>query len=437
LCGPGSEELLEYKDRTLSSTWIISFEQVRRLDTDAADLFQFLAYFSNKDIWYELIRTNADGRPAWMGRVTASKIRFDRAMMKLQDYSLIGTTAGSYSIHPCVHDWIFERFDADRNAFLAALNCIVDNIPDDDDDPQYWTITRRLLPHVNRLEDERFRKLWEASTLNEKVLDIRHVLGRLYNHWSQLDQAEKMLERTLAGKELALGHDHISTLRTVNNLGFVYANQGKLDQAEQMYKRVLTRYEYTFSRDRRLTLYTVNNLGLLYVTQSKLDQAEQMYERALAGKEQAFGYDNITTLVTVNEFGSVYRHQGKLDQAEQMYKRALAGFEQVVGHDHTLTLTAVNDLGLLYRDQGKLDQAEQMHKRALAGFEQEVGHDHTLTLNTVNNLGRLYYDQSKLDQAKEMYMRALDGFRCRLGLDHPSTRLVIENLKSLKESRSG
>jgi hypothetical protein len=39
----------------------------------------------------------------------------------------------------------------------------------------------------------------------------------------------------LAGKEIILGPDHISTLDTVNNLGILYSDQGKLKEAEEMY----------------------------------------------------------------------------------------------------------------------------------------------------------------------------------------------------------
>jgi hypothetical protein len=41
----------------------------------------------------------------------------------------------------------------------------------------------------------------------------------------------------------ALGHDHTSTLGTVANLGALYVHQGELDKAEEMYRRALAGYE--------------------------------------------------------------------------------------------------------------------------------------------------------------------------------------------------
>jgi hypothetical protein len=48
-----------------------------------------------------------------------------------------------------------------------------------------------------------------------------------------------MYKRALQGNKKALGIEHISTLKTVNNLGGLYQNQGKLAAAEQMFERAL------------------------------------------------------------------------------------------------------------------------------------------------------------------------------------------------------
>jgi Tfp pilus assembly protein PilF len=48
------------------------------------------------------------------------------------------------------------------------------------------------------------------------------------------------MQRALQGSEKALGsRAHVDTPGTVNNLGLLYANQGKLDEAEKMYQRAL------------------------------------------------------------------------------------------------------------------------------------------------------------------------------------------------------
>ena len=93
-----------------------------------------------------------------------------------------------------------------------------------------------------------------------------------------------MHQRALAGKEQALGPDHISTLDTVHNLGNLYFNQGKMVEAEQMYQRALAGKEQALGPGHTSILYTVNSLGLLYLTQGKMAEGKQIYQRSsLAG----------------------------------------------------------------------------------------------------------------------------------------------------------
>ena len=99
--------------------------------------------------------------------------------------------------------------------------------------------------------------------------------------------SKMMYNRALAGREKALGHEHMSTLHTVNNLGILYRKQGRLKDAEVMYNRALAGYEMALGADHPSTLDIVNNLGVLYRKQGRLRDADVMYNRVLAGKERA------------------------------------------------------------------------------------------------------------------------------------------------------
>ena len=90
-----------------------------------------------------------------------------------------------------------------------------------------------------------------------------HEFGVFYSENSRMQDAERMLNSALAGKEKALGPDHTSTLATVNNLANLYLNQGRLSDAERMYNRALARKGKALGPDHISTLNTVNNLAVL------------------------------------------------------------------------------------------------------------------------------------------------------------------------------
>ncbi|KAL5318058.1 hypothetical protein ACEPPN_015162 [Leptodophora sp. 'Broadleaf-Isolate-01'] len=431
-----SPELSSYEDRTLYSTWQISFDNVKQQNPLSADLLRLWAYFDNQDLWFELLRHSDSGDPEWIRELTKDELSFDGAVRVLSSHGLVEVAMSSpecieskgYSIHGCVHSWTIHALNQEWDYDLASLavKFVGAHVPGEKDD-QPWIIQRRLLPHAARCS----YMFSNSLVVDDELADECRDLGDLYADQGKLDLAEQMYQRALQGKEKAWGPEHMSTLSTVNNLGILYADQGKLDEAEQMYQRALQGYEKAWGPEHTSTLSTVNNLAALYADQGKLDEAERMYQRALQGYEKAWGPDHTSTLSTVNNLGLLYRTQGKLDLAEQMYQRALQGYEKAWGPDHTSTLDTVNNLGNLYQTQGKLELAEQMYQRALQGKEKAWGPEHTSTLDTVNNLGILYRTQGKLDLAEQMYQRALQGYEKAWGPEHTSTLSTVNNLAAL------
>ncbi|KAK2608781.1 hypothetical protein QQS21_002638 [Conoideocrella luteorostrata] len=466
-----------YEDRTLCSTWKISYEQVQEQNPLAAHLLQWWAYFNNEDIWFELLQPVDKDGPAWIYDL-ADELTFNKAMGTLYDYGFVEHTlytsssdlieSRGYSIHSCLHAWTLHILNQKSDGYLQklAIKCVASRVPSQDEN-QFWLLKRRLLLHAlvscaiiqnndegldrafhrlgnlfmdqDKLQEaeemylralQGFEKTWGPD--HTSTLDTVYSLGILYKNQGKLQEAEEMFLRALQGKEKAWGPDHTLTLDTVNSLGVLYANQGKLQEAEEilgvlymdqdklqeaeeMYLRALQGKEKALGPDHTLTLDTVNSLGVLYANQGKLQEAKEMFLRALQGKEKAWGPDHTSTLATVNSLGVLYMDQDKLQEAEEMYLRALQGKEKALGPDHTSTLATVNNLGILYANQGKLQEAEEMYLRALQGYEKAWGPDHTLTLDTVRSLGILYANQGKLQEAEEMFLRALQGYEKAIG----------------------
>ncbi|KAH7126725.1 hypothetical protein B0J11DRAFT_460046 [Dendryphion nanum] len=443
--------LIDYPDRSVWTTWAISYQAVRDRHEGTANLLLLWSFLDNKDLWHGLFAAACQDSGVaaamlsdWIGDIASSELEFTNAMRLLRSYSLIEGVQelGSYATHPVVHTWARHHQGKCLVSELSQLAVIAVGwaVPHNST-RSYWFIQRRLLPHAQAcsgwiVEGQAAQRLGNSGgcgvdSKTQVSLDAVHLLGLLYVDQGKLDEAEKMYKRALEGKEEALGPKHTSTLDTVNNLGALYRDQGKLVEAEKMFKWALEGYEEALGPKHTSTLNTVGNLGALYRDQGKRDEAEKMFKRALEGREEALGPKHTSTLDTVNNLGALHRDQGKLVEAEEMYKRALEGKEKALGPKHTSTLDTVNNLGNLYADQGKLVEAEKMFKRALDGREEAFGPKHTSTLQTVHNLGNLYADQSKLGEAEEMYKRALEGHEEALGPKHTSALTTVNNLGAL------
>jgi tetratricopeptide (TPR) repeat protein len=340
-----SDDLMEYDNRTLYSTWNLSLKQVAAQDPEAAKMFRLMGYLGNADLWYELFREGAGSAPDWLCNITKSKARFNKAMATLHGYSLIEAMPGHYSLHACVHDWVLECLigNFDITLFGLATHCIAQNVAWDSI-PKFWVINGRLNHHALRIEHCQQREIVDWNVID--MGDIYRI-GYLDSMTGRLKEAETMYVRALKGYEKAWGAEHTSTLNTVNNLGLLYADQGKMAEAKTMYVRALNGKEKAWGVEHTSTLNTVNNLGSLYADQGKMAKAKIMYVRALKGKEKAWGAKHTSTLNTVNNLGTLYADQDKMAEAEEMFEQVLEGFKKIYGVDHPRVLVAISNLSLL------------------------------------------------------------------------------------------
>ncbi|OBT85618.1 hypothetical protein VE02_05176 [Pseudogymnoascus sp. 03VT05] len=74
-----SPELDSYEDRTLYSTWQISFDHVKQQNDISANLLRFWAYFDSQDLWLELLQHSDLNDPEWVRELTKDEVSFHQA----------------------------------------------------------------------------------------------------------------------------------------------------------------------------------------------------------------------------------------------------------------------------------------------------------------------------------------------------------------------
>ena len=132
------------------------------------------------------------------------------------------------------------------NSDLAklALKFVGSHVPGKES-AKWWLTERRLLQHAARCSHALINRMVTGDGIEWAL----HSLGDLYAEQGKLDDAEKMYQRALQGKEKVWGPDHTSTLDIVINSGILYKSQGKLDEAEKMYQRALQGKEKAWGSD--------------------------------------------------------------------------------------------------------------------------------------------------------------------------------------------
>ncbi|KAF1810343.1 kinesin light chain 1 [Eremomyces bilateralis CBS 781.70] len=226
-----SPELSSYEDRTLYSTWDISFKHVQQQNRLSAQLLLLWAYFDNQDLWFELLRHGDIGDPEWVRELTEDRVDFDDAVRVLCNHGLVEANSTSremvesqgYSMHSCVHSWTRHVLNQEGNGELArlALKCIGLHVPLTSSD-RWWITQRRLLAHAAGCSSI----LKGANGGMEWAL---HNLGDLYKDQGKLKEAEEMYMQALQGKEEALGPKHTSTLNTAGMISTNFLTEEAAD----------------------------------------------------------------------------------------------------------------------------------------------------------------------------------------------------------------
>ncbi|OAG00856.1 HET-domain-containing protein [Paraphaeosphaeria sporulosa] len=375
-----SPKLNSYEDRSLYTTWQITFDLIQNQNAASAWLLKLWAYFDKQDVWFGLLQHAHSADNKWIQKLTEDEMSFNEAVRLLCEYGLahpessLGQPSVSigYGMHSCVHSWSISVLNDkwDEELENLALTCVASEVPSTDAD-RWWLLQQRLLQHAARHE----HSITDGRVDIIGIEWVLHKIGDLYKNQGKLAHAEAMYSRALQGREEALGPKHTSTLMTVNNLGNLYADQGKLAEAEAMYSRTLQGKEEALGPKHTSTLSTVNNLGNLYADQGKLAEAEAMYSRALQGYEEALGpkllMSYLPALNTMFSFGDLLSAIGWEDTAKIMYTRALDGYTTIQGpsskcckqlRDRLKTMQATP---LEPKDQGKSTEVRAIKLRSL------------------------------------------------------------------------
>jgi tetratricopeptide (TPR) repeat protein len=397
--------LQEYGDRSVLTTWTMSYGQVQRQSKEAAWLLKLWGFLDSGELWYELIAAGSNmvaetDVPAWLLAVAEDELAYSEAMGLLSRYSLVEGREGtdSHSMHAVLHHWCRYLAEEEEQLDIGCLAVgLVASSVSLQSDAEFWKKRKRTMAHCLRVS----RWIEEVSGSDkEKAVKALMQPDNFYSLGYILDdedrhQAEQMYQRALQGKEKTWGPEHISTLSIIGDLGSLYAKLGRLDEAEMMYERALQGYEKAWGPEHTSTLDTVNNLGILYAYLGRLDEAEKMYERALQGYEKACGPEHTSTLNTVNNLGLLYAMLGRLDEAEKMYQRALDGYVKAISPKDLITYVPALDnmraFASLRESQGRVDDARDWYLQALVGYEKTFGPEHDKCETLRNKLASLVH----------------------------------------------
>jgi tetratricopeptide (TPR) repeat protein len=428
----GRYPIEEYGDRSVLTTWAISYEQVRKQSEAAAGLLKLWGFLDPRDLWYGLVAVDSKtlealAAPTWLRTLAEDELEYRHATGLLTRYSLTDgkEDTDSHGMHLVLHKWCSLLTEGDERHSLScmAAGLIASNLPQTLD-VDAWNRRRRALAHATQIYQWIVKE--HLSDDDDSVASsippwAFHNLGTIFTFSDRLREAEFMFNTAFQINKKTIGIGSKSTLVSLSSLASVYAKQGRLKEAETMLEQALEGFQKTGGAEDQGTLFTGYQLAGIYYGQEHLKEAEVLIKQVLQGYKNTVGAESLSTLVAVRLLGEIYRGQGQLEVAEGMFCQVLQEFEKIMGAEHRETYCTMIMLAGVYVEQRHLDKAEAMSKQALQGLKKNERAEDSSTLEAMQTLGIVYCHQGRLEEAKDMYESALLGCKNTVSLQDIST----------------
>ncbi|KAJ5390952.1 uncharacterized protein N7496_002020 [Penicillium cataractarum] len=345
----------------LTTTWLISFNQIRGSDPSAADLLEFMSYLEPKAIPRSLLPTLdseeemefAIGTLCSYGFLTK---RHDKDMFDIHNLVQLSTRvwiAGerkTQQIIATVTQHLDKCFPSSEHTnretwrmFLPHAREILRREENQDLSERY-----SLLSKVGNcvLEDGRAKEaviafgdvcVWIESNYYEghpSRLASQHDLATAYQYNGQIKQAVVLLEHVVAVRKKTLDEEHPNRLSSQHELARAYQSNGRIKQAAQLLEHVVMVEGRTLDEEHPERLTSQQVLAIVYQSCGHTKQAEQLLEHVVAVRRRTLDEEHPDLLVSQRELARIYQSNGQIKQAEQLLEHVVAVRRRTHDEEH-------------------------------------------------------------------------------------------------------
>ncbi|PKY04536.1 hypothetical protein P168DRAFT_253741, partial [Aspergillus campestris IBT 28561] len=453
----------EETQNPVATTWLISFEQIRRSNPMATEYLSHIACIHHRDIPLSLLPPGG------------SPVEQQKALGLLKAYSFLTQMTDSVflNMHRLVHlatrNWLRGENLLDGRT-VQTCDFFNDILPSDDHENR--ALWREYLPHAQFLlqtpeclegglerqdlcgmvalylsadgryndAEPLFREVHANRALllgktHPKTVDSIAKLAWTYQNQMRWNEAEELESQVLSFRKITSGPEHPDTLISMSNLATTYSNQERGKEAEELEIQVLNIHKKEQGLEHPDTITSMANLASTYQTQERWEEAEELQVQALDTRKIILGPEHPDTLSSMANLASTYENLGYWEEAEELEIQALNTRKIILGPEHPDTLTSMANLACTYGTQGRFKEAEELEIQVLDAHKIILGRGHPETLVSMENLACTYWNQGKWKEAEELEMEVLNTHKAVLGPEHPSTLLSMGNLTSTQSIR--
>ncbi|KAF5989540.1 ankyrin protein 3 [Fusarium bulbicola] len=411
-CGFRDSTHYDFSQGAVTTTWIVSFKQIRALHEDAATILSVTAHLEPKAI------------PRALLPVLGSEQKRARAIDTLCGYSFLskredGETFDMHSlVHLAIQRWNEEE-GLEAGTRQMAFAHLAEVFPYNDwEDRELW---RQCMPHALRLlTSTDLTNPGDRCLLGDKVGGCLFVDG-------QRRQAIRIFESVVEVERTTLAENDGDRLVGEHRLAGAYISNGQIKQAIELLEHVVAmRADLAKNHPERLA--SQHNLSVAYELNGQRKQAIELFEHVVAiGADLA--ENDPDWLASQHNLALAYNSTGWTKQAIELFEHMIEMRAKVLPEDHPDRLSSEHSLGVIYQENGQIKEAIKLLEHVVAVKAGVLSEDHPDRLASEHSLGVVYSENGQIKEAIKLLEHVVAVEAGVLSEDHPDRQQSIKWLR--------
>jgi tetratricopeptide (TPR) repeat protein len=396
----------------VATTWLVSFDQILKSDSIAADLLSFISRIEPKAI------------PRSIMPDSPSKEQMVHAIGTLCAYGFVVKRGISeiFDMHGLVHMatriWI-EMQGRARQTTKDAIEHLAAVFPSDDyENRDLW---REYLPHALRVLQRS-----AGSDIDERY-DLYARVGRCLEADGRIEEAVKCFEMCYEWRKGHFMEDHASRLASQYELAGAYRADGQIKRAVELLEHIVAIEARTLAEDHPDRLASQYTLAGAYEIDGQVKKAVELLEHVVAVKARTLAEDHPDRLASQHALAGAYETDGQVKKAVELLEHVVAVKARTLAEDHPNRLASQHELAGAYETDGQVKKAVELLEYVVAVRARTLAEDHPNQLASQHELARAYAADGQVKKAVELLEHVVAVEARTLAEDHPN-RLTSQHL---------
>ncbi|RYP42951.1 hypothetical protein DL770_011993 [Monosporascus sp. CRB-9-2] len=383
----------------VATTWLVSFDQIHKSDSAAANLLSFISCIEPKAIPRSILPN------------LGSEEQMVKEAMELLEHIVTIQETTLTKDHP------YQLASQHTLAIAYEANGQVKEAIE-------------LLEHVVAIEETTLAKD------HPDRLASQHELASAYKTNGQVKEAIELLEHIVAIQEITFTKDHPNRLASQHELATAYKTNGQVKEAIELLEHVVAIKETTLAKNHPDRLASQHELASAYKTNGQVKEAIELLEHVVAIKETTLTKDHPNRLASQHELASAYKTNGQVKKAIELLEHIVTIKETTLTKNHPDRLTSQHELANAYEANGQVKEAIKLLEHIVAIQKITLTKDHPYQLASQHALAIAYEANGQVKEAIKLVEHVVAIRKITLTKDHPY-RLASQHALAIAYEANG